>query len=138
LKIKSGKLKTKEQERFTIKNRKEKIGLKQSNKLIDDSKIYYRNMKLVILIIMLLILYFTIFGKVNKFDKLETAFSCNFIEQFVETYDLDKLCKKVFKDDLIKRYEYWSISWKMKSIQDIWDRNIEDGKGKPALKINSD
>jgi len=121
-----------------MENMKEKDKTIEPDELNNnDSQNYYRNMKLVIVLIASSAIYFTTFGEVNKFDRMEIVFSCDFIEQFVEIYEMDKLCSDAFADNVIKRYEYWSISWKLKTIQDIWNKDIENDKGKPALKINS-
>ena len=93
--------------------------------------------KLTIIIVTFLLVYYWLNTDTDKFNKSETIFSCNFIEQFVEIYHMDKICNTAFSDGRISRSEYWSVTWRLETITRIWDKQLENGEGKPALKIHA-
>jgi hypothetical protein len=77
-------------------------------------------LKISTIIIICFATYYWLNTDANKFDKSEAIFSCNFIEQFVEIYKMDKVCNKTFKGGRISNSEYWTSSLETKKITRIW------------------
>ena len=90
--------------------------------------------KLMIVIVTFIVTYYGLSLKVDKFEKYETVFACDFIEQFVQIYHMDKICNNAFSDGIISKSEFWSVTWRFKTIVRTWESKKANGEGNPALK----